>query len=58
VDANITYDVNDMVTVYANGSNVFGEIEEYYFEFEPGQKQFHSRNQFEPRYMLGVRARF
>ena len=58
VDANITYDVNDMVTVYANGSNIFGEIEEYYFEFEPGQQQFHSRNQFEPRYSIGIRARF
>lgn len=58
VDANITYDVNDMVTIYANGSNIFGEIEEYYFEFEDGSKQFHSRNQFEPRYTIGVRARF
>lgn len=58
VDANITYDVNDMVTIYANGSNIFGEIEEYYLEFEKGQKQFHSRNQFEPRYSIGIRARF
>jgi len=58
VDANITYDINDMVTIYANGSNIFGEIEQYYIEFEPGQKQFHNRNQFEPRYSIGIRARF
>lgn len=58
VDANITYEVNDLVTVYVNGSNVFGEVEEYYVEFEPGQRQFHNRNQFEPRYSIGVRARF
>jgi iron complex outermembrane recepter protein len=58
VDANITYNVNDMVTIYANGSNVFGEIENYYMQFTPGQKQFHSRNQFEPRYSIGIRARF
>ncbi|WP_292147743.1 TonB-dependent receptor [Brevundimonas sp.] len=58
VDVNVTYDVNDMVTVYANGSNVLGEIEEYYLEFKDGAKQFHSRNEFEPRYTIGVRARF
>lgn len=58
VDANVTYNVNDMVTIYANGSNIFGEIEEYYVEIEPGAKQFHSRNQFEPRYSVGIRARF
>ena len=58
VDINVTYEVTDNVTVYANGSNVFGEIEEYYLEFEEGAEQFHSRNQFEPRWSLGVRARF
>lgn len=58
VDMNVTYNVNDMVSIYANGSNVFGEIEEYYLEFEDGQEQFHSRNQFEPRYSIGVRAKF
>ena len=58
VDMNVTYDVNDMVSIYANGSNILGEIEEYHFEFEDGQEQFHSRNQFEPRYSIGVRAKF
>ncbi|MGV3578206.1 TonB-dependent receptor [Brevundimonas sp.] len=58
VDVNITYDVTDDITIYANGSNVFGEIEEYYLEFEEGAEQFHSRNEFEPRWFVGVRARF
>lgn len=58
VDVNVTYEVNDIVSVYLNGSNVFGEIEEYYLEFEDGAEQFHSRNQFEPRYSIGLRARF
>ena len=58
VDVNVTYEVNDIVSVYLNGSNVFGEIEEYYLEFEEGAQQFHSRNQFEPRYSVGIRARF
>jgi iron complex outermembrane receptor protein len=58
VDVNLTYDINDQITIYANGSNVFGEIEEYYLEFKDGAEQFQARNQFEPRYMIGVRARF
>lgn len=58
VDVNVTYEVTDNVTVYVNGSNVFGEIEEYYLEFEEGAEQFHSRNQFEPRWSVGMRARF
>ncbi|KQS54480.1 TonB-dependent receptor [Brevundimonas sp. Leaf363] len=58
VDANVTYNVSDTMAIYANGSNIFGEIENYYLEFEPGAKQFHSRNQFEPRYSVGIRARF
>jgi hypothetical protein len=43
VDVNVTYNLTDNVTLYANGSNVFGEIEEYYLEFEKGRTQFHSR---------------
>ena len=58
LDVNVTYDVTDDIAVYFNGSNILGEIEEYYLEFEPGAEQFHSRNQFEPRYSLGIRARF
>ncbi|MFN3932954.1 MAG: TonB-dependent receptor [Brevundimonas sp.] len=58
VDVNVTYDLTEDIALYLNGSNVFGEIEEYYLEFEEGAEQFHSRNQFEPRYSVGLRARF
>ena len=58
LDVNVTYELTEDVAVYFNGSNVLGEIEEYYLEFEEGAEQFHSRNQFEPRYSVGVRARF
>ena len=58
VDVNVTYELTDDITIYANGSNVLGEIEEYYLEFEEGAEQFHSRNEFEPRWSVGVRARF
>lgn len=58
LDVNVTYELTDTMTVYFNGSNVLGEIEEYYFEFEDGAEQFQARNQFEPRYSIGVRARF
>ena len=39
----------------------FGELSDEdfdYLEFEEGAQQFHSRNQFEPRYSVGIRARF
>lgn len=58
VDLNVTYQFDENLVFYANGSNVFGEIEEYYLEFEKGAEQFHSRNEFEPRWSLGVRAKF
>ena len=58
VDANISYDLFDNVTVYLNGSNITGEIEEYYADFGTGATQYLSQNEFEPRYTLGVRAKF
>jgi len=58
VDVNVTYELTENVSIYANGSNVFGEIEEYYLEFEKGAEQFHSRNEFEPRWSIGARAKF
>ena len=54
----MTYDVSENIAVYFNGSNILGEIENYYIEFEEGAQQFHSRNQFETRYSVGLRARF
>lgn len=58
VDVNLTFNINDMFAVYANASNIFGEIERYYFQFDDDSKQFHSQNEFEPRYSAGVRFRF
>lgn len=55
VDASLSYDVTDDVTVYVNGSNLTGETEEYYLQWE-NQKAWQSV--YEPRYTLGVRARF
>ena len=58
VDANLTYNINDNFAFYVNGSNVFGEREHYYFQFDDDSKQYHSQNRFEPRYSAGVRVRF
>ncbi|HVI98796.1 MAG TPA: TonB-dependent receptor [Sphingomonas sp.] len=58
VDVNVTYNVNDHFAIYANGSNVLGEIEKYYFQFDSDHRQLHSRNEFEPRYSAGVRVKF
>lgn len=58
VDVNVSYNVRDNVTVYFNGSNVTGEIEDYYFRFAKGQTQYANQNEFEPRYTVGVRARW
>lgn len=55
VDASVSYDVTDDVTVYLNGSNLTGETEDYYLQWE-NQKAWQSV--YEPRYTLGVRARF
>nr|AIH07623.1 TonB-dependent receptor [uncultured Alteromonadaceae bacterium] len=55
VDISASYDITDEVSVYLNGSNVTGEYEEYYLDFED---QFGSQNYYEPRYTVGVRARF
>ena len=58
VDLNATFAATDNFSIYANASNVFGEIEKYYYEFNKGQRQFSSSNEFEPRYSIGVRAKF
>lgn len=55
VDANASYDLTDQVTIYANASNITGEYEKYYFQWED---QYAYSRVFEPRVMLGVRARF
>ncbi|AYV46674.1 TonB-dependent receptor [Caulobacter flavus] len=58
VDVNVSYEVRDNVTVYFNGSNVTGEIEDYYLRFAKGKEQYSSQNEFEPRYVIGVRAKW
>src|SRR3546814_7263849 len=58
VDVNVTYNLNDNLALYANASNLFGEIEQYYFQFDKDSKQFNARNEFEPRYSAGVRVKF
>ncbi|OZA77248.1 MAG: TonB-dependent receptor [Caulobacter sp. 39-67-4] len=58
VDVNVSYNVRDNITVYFNGSNVTGEIEDYYAKFAKGKTQYISQNEFEPRYTIGLRARW
>ena len=58
VDVNATWNVNDRVSVYVNGSNVTGEVEKYYYHFGDASKQYAYQNEFEPRYTLGVRAKW
>jgi len=58
VDVNLTYNVNDQFAIYANGSNVFGERERYFYQLDEDSRQYASQNRFEPRYSAGVRVRF
>ena len=55
VDASVSYDFSDDVTVYLNGSNITGEFEDYYYQV-PEQHAY--QNIYEPRYTLGIRAKF
>lgn len=58
VDVNVSYNIRDNVTVYLNGSNVSGEIETYYARFAKGKTQYIKQNEFEPRYTIGLRAKW
>lgn len=58
VDVNLTANINSQFAIYGNVSNLLGERERYYFQFDKDSKQFHSQNRFEPRYSVGVRYRF
>lgn len=58
VDVNLTYNATENLSFYVNGSNVFGEIEKYYYEFNKKNRQFQASNEFEPRYSAGLRFRF
>jgi TonB-dependent receptor len=58
VDVIVSYIVRDYVTVFFNGSNVSGEIENYYARFAKGFTQYINQNEFEPRYTVGIRAKW
>ncbi len=59
IDANITYNITDDMSIYLNGSNLAGEDEIFYIDFTNGSdKQFRTRNENEARYSLGFRAKF
>lgn len=55
VDASVSYDISDRMTVYLNGSNLTSEREEYFLQWED---QVAYRNLYEPRYTFGIRGRF
>lgn len=58
VDANITYNFNEDISIYLNGSNITDEDEVFYIDFTNGSdRQFRSRNENEARYSLGFRAK-
>lgn len=58
LDAQVQYHINDDISVYLNGSNITGEIEDYYYDFGAGPTQYWQQNEFEARYTIGVRGRF
>ncbi|MDC8830196.1 TonB-dependent receptor [Alteromonas gilva] len=55
VDISASYDIDDNFTVYAQGSNITGEYEDYYLQW---QDQYAFQNYYETRYIMGVRAKF
>lgn len=55
VDASVSYDINDNLTVYLQGTNITEEYEETYMQWED---VIVNQNVYEARYTLGVRAKF
>lgn len=55
LDLNVTWDVNDELALYLNGSNITEEYQQTYLEFEE-QKAF--QNIYEARWSLGARYTF
>ncbi|WP_245929389.1 TonB-dependent receptor [Agarilytica rhodophyticola] len=55
LDASISYDITDEITLFINGSNITDESERYYWQFEDQEVW---ENTFEARYSLGIRATF
>ena len=55
IDASISYDFTQNLTLYAQGSNLTGEYEKYYLTF-PDSKAYN--NIYERRFMAGARFKF
>lgn len=55
LDFSANYNVNEEVSLYINGSNILGEIQQTYIGF-PDQKAF--QNAYEARWTLGARVIF
>jgi iron complex outermembrane recepter protein len=55
IDASVSYNITADITAYLQGLNLTDEYENYYFQWE-SQKAY--QQQYERRYILGLRARF
>ncbi|MDN4502530.1 TonB-dependent receptor [Alteromonadaceae bacterium BrNp21-10] len=55
LDINATYNVNENISVYINGSNILEEYQQTYLEFSE-QKAF--QNVYEARWTVGTRVKF
>lgn len=55
LDLNVTYNMNEMLSFYLNGSNILEEYQDTYLEFKD-QKAF--QNIYEARWALGVRFKY
>jgi TonB-dependent receptor len=55
VDASVSYDINDNLTVYLQGTNITEEYENTYMQWTDVMV---NQNVYEARYTLGVRAKF
>ena len=55
IDASVSYDINDHITIYGQGSNLTGEYEKYYLTW-PNERAYNSI--FERRFTAGVRVKF
>ncbi len=55
IDASVSYDINDNVSIYLQGTNITEEYEETYMQWEDVVV---NQNIYEARYTLGVRATF
>jgi iron complex outermembrane recepter protein len=55
IDASVSYDITPDVTVYLQGLNLTDEYENYYLQWE---EQTAFQQQYERRFIVGVRGRF